>query len=128
MIVTVSGRSGLRNAYRSVLSAIGSWLMRGASRWLDATTRNVADTVHAATVKGSSHLFTGSPSRTTGALLSLSYGRNRRLDLPAVGCVANGRSRPDIDCPSATANRLEVRQSPPLRPERGYRAAWRRMR
>src|SRR6516162_5521304 len=71
MIVTVSGRSGLRNAYRSVLSAIGSWLMRGASRWLDATTRNVADTVNAETVKGSSHLFTG-----------FSFAHDRRSSFP----------------------------------------------
>src|SRR5215831_5724884 len=35
-IVTVSGLSGLRNAYRSVLSADGSSEMSGASRWLDA--------------------------------------------------------------------------------------------
>src|SRR6266581_3282306 len=36
MIVTVSGRSGLRNAYVSVLSAEGSSEINGASRWLDA--------------------------------------------------------------------------------------------
>src|SRR5919204_5117386 len=36
MIVTVSGRSGLRNAYVSVLSAEGSSEISGASRWLDA--------------------------------------------------------------------------------------------
>src|SRR5919109_2751446 len=36
MIVTESGRSGLTNAYTSVLSADGSWLIRGASRWLEA--------------------------------------------------------------------------------------------
>src|SRR5919199_6704136 len=35
-IVTVSGLSGLTNAYRSVLSADGSSEMSGASRWLDA--------------------------------------------------------------------------------------------
>src|ERR1700737_1942316 len=35
-IVTVSGLSGLRNAYKSVLSALGSCEMSGASRWLDA--------------------------------------------------------------------------------------------
>src|SRR5207253_3043693 len=35
-IVTVSGLSGLRNAYRSVLSAEGSSEISGASRWLDA--------------------------------------------------------------------------------------------
>src|SRR2546426_6737654 len=29
----VTGRSGLTKAYTSVLSALGSWLMRGASRW-----------------------------------------------------------------------------------------------
>src|ERR671934_1389028 len=36
MIVTVSGLSGLRNTYRSVLSAVGSSEMSGASRWLEA--------------------------------------------------------------------------------------------
>src|SRR3954452_11332376 len=35
-IVTVSGLSGERNAYRSVLSADGSSEMSGASRWLEA--------------------------------------------------------------------------------------------
>src|SRR6266545_3911844 len=39
MIVTVSGLSGLTKAYTSVLSAVGSWLMSGASRWLDAPAR-----------------------------------------------------------------------------------------
>src|SRR5258705_5589291 len=37
MIVTLSGRSGLRNAYVSVLSAEGSSEINGASRWLDAS-------------------------------------------------------------------------------------------
>src|SRR5262249_39342152 len=37
MIVTVSGLSGLTNAYVSVLSAVGSCEIRGASRWLDAS-------------------------------------------------------------------------------------------
>ena len=36
MIVNVLGLSGLRNAYRSVLSAVGSSEISGASRWLDA--------------------------------------------------------------------------------------------
>src|SRR5947209_18477090 len=36
MIVAVSGLSGLRNTYRSVLSAVGSSEMSGASRWLEA--------------------------------------------------------------------------------------------
>ena len=35
-MVKVLGLSGLRNAYRSVLSAVGSSEMSGASRWLDA--------------------------------------------------------------------------------------------
>ena len=35
MSVTVSGRSGLTNAYTSVLSATGSFEISGASRWLD---------------------------------------------------------------------------------------------
>src|SRR6185436_2018342 len=36
MIVTLSGVVGLTKAYRSVLSATGSWLISGASRWLEA--------------------------------------------------------------------------------------------
>src|SRR5262245_50880902 len=37
MIVTVSAWSGLTNAYRSVMSAVGSLAIMGASRWLDAS-------------------------------------------------------------------------------------------
>src|SRR5437868_6167459 len=37
-MVTVSGLSGLTKAYRSVLSAAGSLLINGASRWLEALT------------------------------------------------------------------------------------------
>src|SRR5438876_6750423 len=36
MIVTVSGASGLTNAYRSVLSICGSAAVSGGSRWLEA--------------------------------------------------------------------------------------------
>src|SRR4029079_15970452 len=36
MIVTVLVSSGLTNAYRAVLSARGSWLISGASEWLEA--------------------------------------------------------------------------------------------
>src|SRR5215472_13983227 len=36
-MVTVSGLSGLTNAYTSVLSIAGSAATSGASRWLDAT-------------------------------------------------------------------------------------------
>src|SRR5689334_3831993 len=35
-MVRVFGLSGLRNAYRSVLSAVGSSEISGASRWLEA--------------------------------------------------------------------------------------------
>src|SRR5581483_4930945 len=35
-MVTVFGLSGLRNTYRSVLSAVGSSEISGASRWLEA--------------------------------------------------------------------------------------------
>src|SRR5581483_3752922 len=41
-MVTVLGRSGLTKAYRSVLSAVGSRLMSGASRWLDAPANGVS--------------------------------------------------------------------------------------
>ena len=35
-VTAVDGLSGDTNAYRSVLSAVGSSEIRGASRWLDA--------------------------------------------------------------------------------------------
>jgi hypothetical protein len=41
MIVTVFGLSGLRNAYRSVLSASGSLAIIGASLWLDESSMAV---------------------------------------------------------------------------------------
>src|SRR5215207_6884651 len=40
MTVTVLGRSGLTNAYTSVLSAYGSSVMSGASRWLPSYSKN----------------------------------------------------------------------------------------
>src|SRR5215510_9490583 len=42
-MVTVSGLSGLTKAYKSVLSAVGSWLMNGASRWLEASTKDIGN-------------------------------------------------------------------------------------
>src|SRR6185503_13637317 len=55
MIVTLSGVVGLTNAYRSVLSASGSWLMSGASRWLDARSglRNAPAVTNASTTQAS---------------------------------------------------------------------------
>src|SRR5262249_26614986 len=57
MNVTVSGRSGLRNTYRSVLSAIGSWLMRGASRWLDAAPGSIWTAMPNATADTTINVF-----------------------------------------------------------------------
>src|SRR5262245_45771969 len=57
MIVTVLGRSGLTNAYRSVLSAAGSLAISGASRWLEArladgsSARAMAISPHSATIE-----------------------------------------------------------------------------
>src|SRR5919199_2082636 len=48
-IVNVSGLSGLTNAYRSVLSALGSSEINGASRWLDAVAAPGPPRVAAAT-------------------------------------------------------------------------------
>jgi hypothetical protein len=41
MMVTDVGSSGLRKAYKSVLSASGSLEINGASRWLEADAREV---------------------------------------------------------------------------------------
>src|SRR5262245_30308895 len=47
MKVTVSGASGLTNAYRSVRSAYGSPAIAGASRWLDAAVNGALASVPA---------------------------------------------------------------------------------
>src|SRR5436309_15549583 len=81
MIVTVSGRSGLTNAYRSVLSTFGYLLVSGASRWLLAVTPvvvclaasgNITAASAAKTIvlrKGGSLLYTCVVRRDGGALL-----------------------------------------------------------
>src|SRR3954454_4379382 len=48
--VTVSGASGLTNAYVSVLSARGSPAISGASRWLDASAALGANAATAASI------------------------------------------------------------------------------
>src|ERR1700737_3455832 len=78
--VTVFGLSGLTNAYVSVLSATGSWLISGASRWLEAfaPTRLPSATAAPAT-------------STTSAL-----GRNLRLVRmvpPSSGCSTGAMAR-----------------------------------
>src|SRR5262249_39610459 len=58
--VTVLVSSGLTNAYRSVLSARGSWLINGASEWLEAPAlpaiANAASASAAATTTGRRNL------------------------------------------------------------------------
>src|SRR5713226_719054 len=60
MSVTRSGLRGLTNAYRSVLSARGSWLMSGASRWLDARSVPIDSAASASTSVKSANCFTTS--------------------------------------------------------------------
>src|SRR5947208_13121569 len=65
MTVNVFGLSGLRNAYRSVLSAVGSSEISGASRWLDAVlalgaslpTKRAVSPAAAATRRNSTYFF-----------------------------------------------------------------------
>src|ERR671934_1544764 len=80
MIVTVSGLSGLRNAYRSVLSADGSSEIRGASRWLDAS---AADGLEPRATRAATSAAAAATARRTNAslrivvsLLSPTAGRN----------------------------------------------------
>src|SRR6516225_4458318 len=64
-MVNVLGLSGLRNAYRSVLSAVGSSEISGASRWLDAVlalgarrpTKSAVRPAAAATRRNSTYFF-----------------------------------------------------------------------
>src|SRR4029077_4529047 len=64
-MVRVFGLSGLRNAYRSVLSAVGSSEIKGASRWLDAVlalgarrpTNSAVRPAAAATRRNSAYFF-----------------------------------------------------------------------
>src|SRR5579859_28107 len=64
-MVNVLGLSGLRNAYRSVLSAVGSSEISGASRWLDAVlalgarrpTNSAVRPAAAATRRNSAYFF-----------------------------------------------------------------------
>src|SRR5690348_17422598 len=64
-MVNVFGLSGLRNAYRSVLSAVGSSEISGASRWLEAVlalgarrpTNSAVRPAAAATRRNSAYFF-----------------------------------------------------------------------
>src|SRR5438094_9329529 len=78
MSVTVSGRSGLRKAYVSVLSAEGSSEINGASRWLEAW---AADGVPPRDVRAANSAPTAAaPTRRSASLrivgLLLSDGRS----------------------------------------------------
>src|SRR4051812_19742785 len=61
MMSTFSGSVGSRNTYRSVLSATGSWLISGASRWLEAPAGTPPATtvprVAAAVAQATNHFF-----------------------------------------------------------------------
>src|SRR5712691_4089117 len=75
---TRSGRAGLTNAETSVLSASGSWLISGASRWLDAR----------------SGLSRTPPARIARTTQTSFFTQHLLLPLrrkPAAGCVNQGR-------------------------------------
>src|SRR5215204_4010238 len=88
MIVTVSGRSGLRNAYRSVLSAVGSSEIDGASRWLEAVPADGAGPLTTAAA-------TATATSASAASVTLRI-RDTPLSATALGVVAavvGGHSR-----------------------------------
>ncbi len=72
MIVIVSGLSGLRNAYRSVLSAVGSSEIAGASRWLDALTPSGPGPLRAAATIAPTASADASPRYMSYRMVSLS--------------------------------------------------------
>src|SRR3954465_1984266 len=61
MMSTLNGSLGSRKTYRSVLSATGSWLISGASRWLEAPAgtppATTVPSVAAAVAQAMNHFF-----------------------------------------------------------------------
>src|ERR671923_3022944 len=89
MIVRVFGLSGLRNAYRSVLSAAGSSEMRGASRWLEALTASGC----VPRVNAASRIAAAAPRKTSASLrilLRLLSSTGRRSFARAPRVVRSG--------------------------------------
>src|SRR5919197_1142568 len=70
----VLGSSGLTNAYRSVLSAAGSWLISGASRWLEALAASGPEPRTSATVTAAASPRTTRKARAFLCIPSPSLG------------------------------------------------------
>src|ERR671923_192998 len=89
MIVRVLGLSGLRNAYRSVLSAAGSSEMSGASRWLEALPASGC----VPRVNAASRIAAAAPRKTSASLrilLRLLSSTGRRSFARAPRVVRSG--------------------------------------
>src|SRR5712691_4224565 len=134
MIVTVSGRSGLRNAYVSVLSAEGSSEINGASRWLDACAavglppRDASAATSAAVAPAATR--TNASFRIVRSLLSdgrlgCADGRRNGPDSPAVvdrfGIAAPHARRSDSrDEPDCARARISSMSETPRRVPRSF--------
>src|SRR5207302_7367375 len=142
-IVNVSGLSGLRNAYRSVLSADGSSAISGASRWLEAfpacgagplarATATAAAAAPATTSRRMTFFIPHTPSRGRG-LFAAAVGPVRsdfrRTDKAAGANAAydSARQRVSVRRPPADPDADAARSRPPLgRSPRGARRPLRR--
>src|SRR5690242_12410265 len=89
MIVTVSRLSGLTKAYRSVLSAPGSLLISGASRWLEAL---LAPGTAASVRASKPQAAMPERIRLRNTLCSLSTKMSHGRSFGAVDLCANGTS------------------------------------
>src|ERR1700758_2323052 len=121
MIVAVDGLSGDTNAYRSVLSAVGSCEISGASRWLDALAATVLprcatakpSAVSAATTTSARKLlFTATPSvegRRNSPDRADRFGRSSYVSAVSTGCVVGVRTPPAGSTVAATTAPLGTR-------------------
>ena len=102
--VTVSGLSGLRNAYTSVRSALGSSAISGASRWLDALAADgPVPLITAATAASTtSNRCCREHERSAHCLSPCLLGDERwmtpRIRGPAAESVRTGRRRTESAC------------------------------
>src|SRR5919198_197889 len=94
----VLGSSGLTNAYRSVLSAAGSWLISGASRWLEALAASGPEPRTSATVTAAASPRTTRKARAFLCIPSPSLGLSRRIRTMGQFGSAN-RNEAARECP-----------------------------
>src|SRR4029077_14499885 len=97
MMVTVFGWSGLTNAYRSVLSAVGSWLISGASRWLDALPGSIWSTTSAATAPHKTSFLTPILPSNRSAVVATTNERRGWIVRPDGIRAANIRRKDGTD-------------------------------